>query len=1313
MTPTQFVGEITADFLSDEIRATDESQRNGTTARYIIDCLHREQVAAIAHAIRKRPELAAQFAVKLPEHLLHGQGLPSEYLTRERATYYRHSAIDKPALLVANTGDDEEQSLRELLPVGDRQLRDRPHLWVGLASRDLPIGAQDTKVWKKALEAFSDLGVGSLDELARFTLRVRRHIEQDGQPLLSSLGMALPELKMPRNAALFHGIAVKKRGQKWPWKQKITTILSKQAPLLRKQHQSGRTLTAAELRVSFNRVREGIPESCHPAIETFITAPEGWNAAAHALAEFEWTDIKPLFGGLRKTRTFDFRKHTREFYLEREPDLLTDEEHEYLKLLVKSRRTTADEDDQEFFDNHRRELAQEHKLYAAWEKFIYRSPIETEDFVTGIALALGSLVTEHSNKPARIIIRSDRKSQKDYESLNKDAGRYFACRYRGLEKLFAPYVEWEVGELFRYESLEADWKKKKRRYGRLKSRTALQIKFEVRIQRGDQVARKRLVWRFNRSRVSGQLPSDLSRIAAHPLSRCAAERERVRAKGSSNQVDLQDHTTLIAKFRQQRGTLVSKGAEDIGKQWRENLKTAVREHVLPPEVQDELTQLFDTFEQHYTAAIRGFVRDGVACEALELQAQAFGRLLACVCRDTHGDRNRALLLEPLMSVGVAQVESETSVAIIAPWQPLRLAAIAQKARLVARLVKRICSEGGARFGDRRLYFQNLAAVLKDPFYPEVVVGLHGRRAELLALSDVAGDYTLHVPPVATQDAHGALEEDISGAARQVVELVSRFLKLYPHEQADLSVALFNPASVRTARTVVERLQAALGDKQDLRCRLILLHRDRSRLAEVYQGLVADTEGEEFMATDGRRDFISWLRIEAWSKWSGTDGIRPVDILFAQDAISRHASLKWRPHASTPRDAERLVPLHWSRRAPTERGMLRSAVYLTCPEQTEAGWAYLEALSSLVRGENGASAEKRLLPVVELEFQDQRTRDTIRDTHRLANWVANYDRLLDRAHLESQKIKVIRWKQAPTQGRSLLVSSNAETVLLKSLIIQRLERLGLSFAGEKQRLQSLANRMIDDASEISGDILLRAAKRGRSASELIGLVLSRHEIQRVIGPGQAVGWYFLDDCAAWLGQREGQLADILALCPRLGEDGAWRLEMVVSEAKYLNASSLAAKRRESSRQLLHTMHQMRDVLDEESPHLDRDLWLGRISDLLLDRIIDPPGGAYDSAALRRAIRDGRCKIGLSGHSHVFVWGPSEEEVDEPSVRIDREVKAFQEVYGPIRVRQLVEAYEKGVPLEPTPSGNGQSGGGDATNGNGTKDPQANSGAYERK
>ena len=61
-----------------------------------------------------------------------------------------------------------------------------------------------------------------------------------------------------------------------------------------------------------------------------------------------------------------------------------------------------------------------------------------------------------------------------------------------------------------------------------------------------------------------------------------------------------------------------------------------------------------------------------------------------------------------------------------------------------------------------------------------------------------------------------------------------------------------------------------------------------------------------------------------------------------------------------------------------------------------------------------------------------------------------------------------------------------------MVLGRVKDLNLELNDEESR--ELTERFINDANEISGDIVLRAAKRGRNASELMGVVLSRYLVR---------------------------------------------------------------------------------------------------------------------------------------------------------------------------------------------------------------------------
>jgi DNA segregation ATPase FtsK/SpoIIIE, S-DNA-T family len=497
------------------------------------------------------------------------------------------------------------------------------------------------------------------------------------------------------------------------------------------------------------------------------------------------------------------------------------------------------------------------------------------------------------------------------------------------------------------------------------------------------------------------------------------------------------------------------------------------------------------------------------------------------------------------------------------------------------------------------------------------------------------------------------------------------------------VVLFNCDSSRLPLAVVDRLGGLQQNDEDARCQVVLRHRDQKRLRWLYEQIVetSDGDGDAFVASETTRDFMARLRIGIMADQAPPpdprDG-RPEDIVFSQDVIARHARLEWYSVAAAPIEPALLNPAQWSRRRPAATGDMKSVTYLCCPAQRAQGWVYLRAVASFFRGDWDGDGTRCFVPARQLDFQDPKTSQIFEETHNLGTWVVNYDELLDRRQLLEQDVRIIRYKQVATQGRNLIISSRAPVGLLRSMVVSRLRDLHLGL--DDREVQTLGDRFITDANDLSGDIVLRAAKRGRSASELMGIVLSRYVVRHELGPNRYAGWYFLDDYADWLGQREEQIADLMALCPMSTADGELRLIAVITEAKYIDAAALAAKRKESQKQLRDTIRRVAGAVADEPIKLDRDVWLARLSDLLVDGIRFPIGADLDLPAWRQAIREGRCTIDLRGYSHVFVSGPVDapdcsETVAIPDVG-DASYSAAQEIFGRERVRDLVLRYHRG-------------------------------------
>ena len=1283
MTTQELLGKVAAQYLRDRLAEDGEVG----TARYLLDCLTASQTAAVAKAVLADTILSALVEIKLPKHFLEGYGLPEDILTVERTTYYRNANCSKSTLLVANVGDDEEQSLKELIPIGAPQLLNHSELWVTVAADGLALPEDHEKWWRQSLKGLVEARSVSLERYAEYVARTRRANKDLGHTIRNALGYALPALHIPRDTNLFNALNDKTAGHVSRWKKLYLDAFKKRSCYLIKQTPTQVLLDADILLEGFEKTRDDIPAECHPIIDAFIPAPSGWNDQAMALAECEWEFIKPLFDGLKREK-FNLGQATLDFYDQWDAELLSDDDRDYLTRLIARKTTQPEDEDEQFYQSHRLELKDNPSLKAKWDRFIYGAPIETEDFVSGIAQCLQALFDQDQQSSERKLrIISDRRNPKDLKQLNRDAGLFFSFRYRGLKELLGRSVSWDVGKLFSFQELDELWIKASKPFrNRSVAKAALQIKFylelDVKLSQGISVSySKQLVWRFNPNAISSEFYPDWERLVKNPLIRCEAQRELVSGKGRFQSIDLENVQTLMPSYDKDRGSLVPvyQKENDVSKLWPDNITQAISDNRISADTGAQLQSLFGNFAEKYTKAVNGFWTDGLSDIALFTdQLSAYSELLATICRRAKGDRNRETLLRPILDIGSVPISGGPVASIVAPWHPLRLAAMANKALQVTSLIRHLVTADSIFFGDTKLYFEEVEAELAHPFYPELILGWRETKPELLSLADYHLDYSLHEPPVVQQDAYADTNEDPNACASRVIDVLKRYLALHPHEQANLSVVLYNCDSARLPQTIVDKIQELHEDDGDMRCQVVLRHREGSKLRELYERIIesTDSDADSFVASEATRDFMARLRIGIMADEApapdDADG-PPTDVVFLQDVIARHAQLEWYPEPAKPVPWNEWVPPRWSRRRPAASDDLKSVVYLCCPVASKEGWSYLTAITTFLKGDWDGIEDTRLLPARQLNFNDPTTASIFKEVHNLGTWVVNYDELLDRRQLVNQHVKVIRYKQAETQGRNMLISSNCSTALLHRMVLKRLEVLTLGL--DQADLNALAQRLINEANVVSGDLVLRAAKRGRNASELIGVVLSKYLIQREVGEGRYFGWYFLDDYADWLGQKEEQIADILALSPEETDDGAKRLAVVISESKFIDHANLSVKRKESQKQLRQTFDRIAKALFGDPGRLDRDIWLSRFSDMVLNGIHFPANAQLRLSEWRRAIRDGECDIYLRGYSHVFVSGSTDCPECSDFAQVAETENSYQEVFSRQKLRELLLHYHR--------------------------------------
>jgi len=1313
MLTDRIIGRVGAAVLAE--RLANPAQAGDSVALFRLDKLSASQVAAVVRSVMGKPDLFARMDLMIPEALVEGQGLPPEVLIQQNAGYVRNNAeTEKEAILTASGSEHNlTDTLAHVSPIGAKELRSEAQPWVDAAlhTGGLSPVADDRAVFQAAIGGLLNAWEPSLVQLGEFCAAIVEAISIRGLPIRDAVGYALPRAGLPRDSGYFSNAKTfgPTRG---PWQKAFVKLLSQRAPLLRKLRQSGQPLDADELTERIEANAAEIDEGARLALVAFAAAPAGDQEAAEALAQFEWESEgvylafdkpKEKQQGLADT-TLRFFDHDCD-----EENALSPEGRKLLEDL-KSRERRADfmPEDEEFFATHRRFLERDIKLLSRWEKALFGKPIECNDFFDGFARVVNNLHAGLDDADGERILRfTVNKGRTEWrERFNHDAGCFFSAMYRGLSHLMGTKVDWKVTRmtaadlpdpLFDFERFIAkereiaESRNKKFKAVNSLSRQALQIKFDVELLKvvdgvETKISKIQLLWSYKPTSIGLSMIADMRRLLDKGAVGCTeVPRRLVSKKGGVQNVSLLDTGTLEATYSTDAGSLVPAGNKlrSLRKEIKDQIKKLADGGYLTPAQRDEVRSAWDKFEEDYIKAMEDFVSTGLHGEAVMRQAESFGALLSTLTTHARGDVCRSRLVSEVLAVGTVRVAGDNPSLIIPPWHPERMKALGVKSRRVAGFATHLLSSGSILYGDRDIFMRELADEIAHPFYPEIAVLSKGGSPILVSESSTVNGYSLLEAPI-HGDEDAMTDVDPAAAAKQARELLERYVGLQPHEASNLSVVLYNADAADLPLATVREL-ASIQEDGELQCSVTVRHVDQAKLRRVYGELVnkAGDDPDLPVVSETSDNFISKLRIAvspiSSTPSESTQGFKAFDVAFLHDVVARSAKEEWLPVAWTnDRPSLEHAPSRWSYRSVSGEDELKSTTFLTCPWQTASGWSYVTAVAA-VCNQTDAVPDKRLLPARRISLQSQDLAALIKDAHGLAEWVATYDELLDKRQLQHNGITVVRYRRGSTNGRNMIVSSTSELRLLGVLVRRRLEELKLPLTAEE--VGNTADKAKRDALSVSGDIVLRAAKRGISAGEMIGLVLSRHllaeEFKAQASGGQVLTAYFLlDDYASWLSQPESRIADILAINIEEKDEGI-RVVISIVESKYVGADGLAAARRSSKDQLLQTLDKFREALFGDPGRLDRDVWLARLADMLIDADI-PPGMTGLMERARAKLREGDVAISLRGYSQVYIHtsDAGSGSASEQEILLDESgVKAWQEVFDRGDLRKLVEAYAK--------------------------------------
>jgi S-DNA-T family DNA segregation ATPase FtsK/SpoIIIE len=1316
--PDATVGAIALEYVLLKFKPHLEDDPDFRGAFHVLSGFSAEQLAGFIQASIDAAPRASHLQIQFPEFELRAYNVLPRYTTTDSAVNVRNRERDGFVILTAEVEADAEASLADSDRTDASDLKDKAiaHIWVDFVSKTVGTNLlpEEHRKVEAMLKGLFETGRCPTAKAGEFLSAVLSNFRSE--PLNRAAGRALPIIGLPLSEDCFSSLNEVKMGQSSQWAAKFKSHYSLEC-YLDKRGSSQELLDADLLRkrlvqLQTNEQQPVIPEDVLSAFQAYIDSDGARNSATEGLLfKFDWNYTRHCFDKATKSSSKDFSKRTRDA-LEAEGITPTPDDELVIRALSKVSRKvgSAPEEFREFFQKRAEQLEKDTGLFLEWEDFVHGRKIECRDLYQGIFECLHRSVRGLSqHEPAFIVLEGKKQSKPNsFLDMNQRACEYFERAYGSLELRTKKKIRFNETLICNYSKAVLQKIKDKPKFkGTSRTGKATTLSFLASVfqkQRGGtdrKVATLSLTWKFPISSVLGQEVADFDAICRYHTHRgtalvgCVAEYEVVGRKGTPVSLSLESVEGFADAARGNgRGAFIpaQDRIESLTAMWKRVLDYASTQNWLLAAQVSELAGAFTDFESSYNSAIRELRKNVLCGENIPTVAAAYRSLLLKINRLRHEDARRQLL-RIILRVGLAQVQRSgrrPPMAVVCPWHPLRMEASAARQQQILRLIDQLLGSDRPPFSDGTsgaLFFREVEQLLGHPLYPELTVVWENTQAFPRVVTQAFDSYSLHQPPEpASESAMPTLNDESRSAAETIEHEIIEYLRLQPHERDNLSILLYNCDSPDLPTAVVDTVNRINAKREDdkITCKVLLMHRDEEHLRQIYRDLVARGVDTEADPTEVSGDFLARVRVNitAPNRLRREGRSQPVDIAYCRDLISREAKPAWEWLPRETIAPEDLQPHQWSRRLPVSEGDRKVRLQLSCPAQTETGWTYLYSLAALCANGADEAWEAGKCPVLMrcLDFDDQSVDRIFKETHELATWVVNQDELLDRKLLEARQVKVIRYIQSATHGRNLIISSDARETLLASTLKEKLKVL-LASDTPDEVIDSLWKRFMHDANKISGGLVLRASRRANNTNELLGMVLSRYLVQSEIGEGRPIAWCFLDDYSEWLGKKEGaNIADLLVLAPKTNTDGSMHLDIIVTEAKFVNHDGLAGASSTSTKQLVDTLSQITEAMDGETRTIDQDIWLARLSDLLVSQIVVAPGQPpLDTLAWRRAIRQRQCSVSIWGYSHIFVNEPQDLTAQVscvkgiPTTKGRTEFDALQEVFGPGHVRELVIHY----------------------------------------
>ncbi|HIQ05918.1 MAG TPA: DNA translocase FtsK, partial [Anaerolineae bacterium] len=883
------------------------------------------------------------------------------------------------------------------------------------------------------------------------------------------------------------------------------------------------------------------------------------------------------------------------------------------------------------------------------------------DFIAGIThLATELLSSLRGELPegAALQVRFDERTLDRVGLKEAEALLSFRTLYGGVEEMM-PHVRWGLGVLWDLAQQHADLvgEEEEDEEGEREKVVKVNLLFRVGVVDGggNEIAYADLTWHY---RSDGPAAATLAHLRSEAQRLSAQDTGGPLFKDVPLRLPVPIYNTCPPP--EEIGDLdLSRPVASLGVWYRRvtDLGAALREELAPrarPEAWNAVERALVRLEEAWARFVGKAAKQGALAADLDELLTAYEGLLQAGTEHLRQGQEVLHGFRLLTQAWIVGPETFDEWAVVPFLHPFKLHWWRERARRFDTFIARLLDASGeATIVDERRFRQELNTTYGSAGYPALLAlpGRDRRPDYFLPVHEVEGyelfrwvgqagiAYGLDPDLVFAEESERAAEV----AARELARVVQDYIETYPFVRDGLEVYLVQCRNGALPGLLVERLnRLAHRRRWDLHLNVIVHSTDRG--APLYRRVIEWLKAhEEFAARPPSAYFPSvTLKVLECGYEGLFQQVGDTDLVILPDVLAEkgqtvEAEIEEHSSGAESVSLTGYLPVYRVQQAPFERGEFTRDILLT-PFPQPALVQRFYNLQWAARERQAVPAEGAVRFRLRVSLQDWERE--LAELHRRFNWVTCYDTTVDRFLLEDtfpNTVELIRYSLGLGVKRrhNLTVSSSRRArEIVERRLTASLETL-LPGTSEDFR-HKVAQRLVEEAKQVSGDIVLRAAGPGAYLNELIGIVVAKYQVEqryRAAHPDALTAWIYLDDFAHWFDRRVPDLL-FVAIPPKA--DGELPLHIEVIETKCIGETHFAAEAADAQRQVAQGVNRLAKAWAPGGTHLDAPYWYDQLYRAVVGNLAVHRDQMRLWEAFRHRLPRGDFTLEMSGHTWVFCY-----------------------------------------------------------------------------